>query len=137
MTSASSTTQPDGIQLDVDAAKRIVHLAIEELKKENNTKVLKEILAECEEEPNHMLQFQLKMGKLIPKVMQILGGQVESVIGTKVESSQIMMYVMQIQALAMGDIHLGVQVSKVMKTLSGDFSGLYEEDEEEEVEQVE
>ena len=79
-----------------------------------------------------MMQFQLKMGKLIPKVMEILGSQIEGVLGTKVEAGQVMGYVMQIQALAMSDVHLSVQTSKIMKTLGGDFSGLYEEDEAEE-----
>jgi hypothetical protein len=43
---------------------------------------------------------------------------------------------MQIQSLSSSDVHLGIQVIKVMKTLSGDFSGLYEEDDEGEAEEI-
>lgn len=126
-------------QLDVARGKQIVTLAISELKKPENIDVLKKILDECQREQNPMMQFQLKMQKLIPKVMEILGAQVSAVIGDPVDSSQVMAYVMQIQTLAMTDVHLGVEVSKIMKTLSGDFSGLDEQDDDptDEIEEIE
>lgn len=126
------------VQLDITKSREIVELAIKHLRQKDNEDALKVILAECDKETEPMRQFQLKMGKLIPKVMEILGGQIQTVLGSSVESSQVMAYVMQIQALAMNDLHLGIQVGKVMKTLSGDFSGLYEEEaDEEEAELIE
>jgi hypothetical protein len=124
--------------LSVEQALQITDLAVLELKKEENEAVLKGILVECESvgKDNPLLQFQLKMSKLIPKVMEILGHQIESVLGFKIESGQVMGYVMQIQSLSGSDVRLGIQVGKVMKTLSGDFSGLYEEDEEGEAELI-
>ena len=126
------------VRLSLEQARRVTDLAVEELKKEKNGIELKKILEECESvgKDNPMLQFQMKMGKLIPKVMEILGSQIESVIHSKIESAQVMTYVMQIQALSGTDVHLGIQVNKIMKTLSGDFSGLYEEDEDGEAEQI-
>lgn len=123
-------------ELDVGLAKQIVALAIAELKKEENEKALREILDECEKlgEENQMAKFQLKMQKLIPKVMEILGAQIAAVTG---EAQPVMNYVMQIQKVAASDIHLGIQVKKIIQALSGDFSGLYEQDlEDEEVEHV-
>ena len=125
------------VQLDIAKSREIVELAITQLRQKDNENALKDILAECDKETEPMRQFQLKMSKLIPKVMEILGTQIQTVLGSPVEASQVMGYVMQIQALAMNDLHLGIQVGKVMKTLSGDFSGLYEEDAEEEAELIE
>ena len=126
------------VHLDITKSREIGELAIKHLRQKDNEDALKVILAECDKETEPMRQFQLKMGKLIPKVMEILGGQIQTVLGSSVESSQVMAYVMQIQALAMNDLHLGIQVGKVMKTLSGDFSGLYEEEaDEEEAELIE
>ena len=126
------------VELSLDQARRVTSLAVDELRKENNISILKRILQECESvgKDNPMLQFQMKMGKLIPKVMEILGSQIESVAERKIESSQVMAYVMQIQTLSSSDIHLGIQVNKIMKTLSGDFSGLYEEDEDEQAQEI-
>ena len=126
------------VELSLDQARRVTSLAVDELRKENNISILKHILQECESvgKDNPMLQFQMKMGKLIPKVMEILGSQIESVVERKIESSQVMAYVMQIQTLSSSDIHLGIQVNKIMKTLSGDFSGLYEEDEDEQAQEI-
>ena len=143
MTSTESvpvSAAPSAIaQLDVARGKQIVTLAISELKKPDNVDVLKKILDECQREQNPMMQLQFKMQKLIPKVMEILGAQVSAVIGAPVESSQVMVYVMQIQTLAMTDVHLGVAVSKIIKTLSGDFSGLDEQDDDhtDEIEEIE
>jgi hypothetical protein len=124
--------------LSLDQAKRITDLAVVELKNKQNEEVLKNILNECQSvaPENPMIQFQMKMTKLIPKVMEILGSQIEAVLSTKIESNQVMGYVMQIQSLSSSDVHLGIQVIKVMKTLSGDFSGLYEEDDEGEAEEI-
>lgn len=123
-------------ELDVGLAKQIVALAIDELKKEENERALRDILEECEKlgEENQMAKFQFKMQKLIPKVMDILGAQILAVTG---EAQPVMNYVMQIQKVAASDIHLGIQVKKIIQALSGDFSGLYEQDlEDEEVIQV-
>lgn len=123
----------------IEQARRITELAIEELKKPENEQELRNILAECEAagRENPMIQFQLKMAKLIPKVIEILGSQINTVLGSKIEQSQVMAYVMQIQALAGSDVYLGIQVGKIMKTLGGDFSGLYEEDDSHEAEEIE
>jgi hypothetical protein len=125
--------------VSIDQARQITTLAVEELKKSENEQTLKNVLAECEAagRENPMMQFQMKMAKLIPKVMEILGSQIETVLGSKIESAQVMTYVMQIQAMSASDVHLGIQVGKIMKTLGGDFSGLYEEDESGETEEIE
>lgn len=124
--------------ISLEQARRITDLAVLELKKKGNEEVLRKILEECQTaaKDNPMLQFQLKMAKLIPKVMEILGTQIETVLGSKIESSQVMGYVVQIQGLSSADVHLGIQVTKIMKTLGGDFSGLYEEDEEGDAEEI-
>ena len=124
--------------ISLEQARRITDLAVVELRKKENEAVLKQILEECQTtaKDNPMLQFQLKMAKLIPKVMEILGTQIEAVLGSKIESGQVMGYVVQIQGLSSADVHLGIQVTKIMKTLGGDFSGLYEEDEEGDAEEI-
>lgn len=120
--------------LDAGQAKRIVALAIEELKKTENEIALKEIVKECDMySDNPMQQFQIKMQKLIPRVMEILGSQIEAVVGGKIEPQSVMNYVSQIQKIAATDVHLGIQVGKIIQTLSGDFTRLYEEDAEDEV----
>ena len=124
-------------QLNLSQAKQAVGLAIESLKQPQNAEELKNILNQCMQQPDPMAQFQMKMTKLIPKVSEILGADIQRVLGVGVEPGQVMGYVMQIQALAMTDLALGVQVGKIMKTLGGDFSGLYEEEAEEELEEVE
>ena len=123
--------------LTLSQAKESVALAIASLKQEGNAATLKQIVEECQQDPNPMVQFQLKMTKLIPKVTSILGEDIAKVTGTKVEQNQVMGFVSQIQQLAATDLPLSVQVGKIVKTLSGDFSGLYEEDSGEELEEIE
>jgi len=120
--------------LDNSQAHRIVELAIAELKKEENQTAMQSILKECEQfHDNPLKQFSIKMQKIIPRVMEILGTQIDAVVGSKLtDQAQIMKYVGHIQSLAASDVHLGIQVNKIVRTLSGDFTGLYEEDDEEE-----
>ena len=116
--------------LTLSQAKEAVGLAITSLKQEENANTLKQIVNECNKEENPMIQFQMKMTKLIPKVTEILGRDIEKVIDNTIEQNQVMGFVGQIQLLAQSDISLGVEVGKILKTLGGDFSGLYEEDED-------
>jgi hypothetical protein len=83
-----------------------------------------------------MVQFQLKFSKLVPKVMEVFGEQIAAVLKTDMEPGQAMGYIAQVQALAMGDVNLSVQVGKISRALGGDFTGLYEEDEDGEIEVV-
>ena len=130
-------TQVEPCSISNDQAHQIVSMAIASLKESQNEQALKHILQECAKEENPMTQFQLKFSKLIPKVTEIFGAEVESVLGLKIDQNQVMGYVMQIQMLAVNDLSLALQIGKVMKTLSGDFSGLYEEDDDGELEEIE
>jgi len=122
--------------LKPEQANEIVTLAIESLRDAENEAVLKSILDECDQEPDPMKQFQLKFSKLIPKVMEVFGAQIEKVLGYSIESGQAMGYIAQVQALAVHDVGLSVQVGKISRALGGDFSGLYEEDDGQEVEEI-
>ena len=111
-----------------EQASRIVGLAISALKESDNEKSLRIILDECSAVSDPMMQFQLKFTKLVPKVLEILGSQFEEVLGYTVQQPQVMGYIGQIQMMAQNDLKLSVDIGKIMKTLSGDFTGLYEED---------
>jgi len=112
-----------------EQASRIVGLAISALKESENEKSLRIILDECSTVTDPMMQFQLKFTKLVPKVLEILGSQIEEVLGHPVQQPQVMGYIGQVQMMAQNDLKLSVEIGKIMKTLSGDFTGLYEEDE--------
>lgn len=124
-------------QFTLEEARESVSLAITSLRLKENTDELQGIVDECNKLENPMAQFQLKMTKLIPKVVSILGADISKVIKVdKIENSDVMGYVSQIQKFAATDIPLSVQVSKILKTLGGDFTGL-DEDDEEEMEEIE
>jgi hypothetical protein len=127
MTTGVSTSNHHTISRE--QASRIVDLAISALKNPENEKSLRTILDECASIADPMIQFQLKFTKLVPKVLEILGSQIEEVLGHSVQQPQVMGYIGQVQLMAQNDVKLSVQIGKVLKTLSGDFSGLYEEDE--------
>jgi hypothetical protein len=119
-----------------EQAIEIVSLAIAALRDDSNEKALKSILSECDKEVDPMKQFQLKFSKLIPKVLEVLGEQIQKVVHAHIEPAQAMGYIAQVQTLAMDDVNLSVQVGKISRALGGDFSGLYEEDEGEEIELI-
>ena len=116
------------VALSKEQAIRIVALAIDSLKQPANEAILKSILDECAKETDPMVQFQLKLMKLVPKILEILGSQIEDVLGLKTEQAQVMGYVTQVQAMAATDVKLSIETGKIMKTLGGDFSGLFEEE---------
>ena len=113
-----------------EQASRIVGLAIEALRDPENEKTLSSILKECSCETDPMVQFQMKFTKLVPKVLEILGSQIQEVLGHSVQQPQVMGYIGQVQLMAQNDVKLSIEIRKIMNTLTGDFSGLYEEDEE-------
>lgn len=125
MTTGVSGNNP----LTREQAARIVGLAILALKDCENENALRKFLEECSAESDPMIQFQMKFTQLVPKVLEILGAQIEEVLGQPVQQPQVMGYIGQVQVMAQNDVKLSVEIGKILKTLGGDFSGLYEEEE--------
>jgi hypothetical protein len=121
--------------LSLDQSREIVSLVIESLKNPKNEAELKSILTEADKSEN---PFMFKLSKLFPRIIEILGTEISTVLGpdVTVHQSNVMTFLMQIQTVAQSDLALSLEVAKVTKVLAGDFSGLYEvnEIESEEIE---
>jgi hypothetical protein len=114
-------------------AREIVSLAISALREPVNQTILQSILDEANKIADPMAATTYKFSHILPKVSEIFGSQVETVLGHPVPSNQIMGYLMQIQMMSGSDPNLAVEIAKITKTLSGDFSALNEQDDELEV----
>ena len=112
--------------MTADDARRAVELSLAELRKPASQEKLKAILAECAGIADPMMQFQLKMTKLLPAVTEVLGGAFEG--------RNVMAAVMEVQSFASKDPQVAVGVGKILKALGGDLSGLEAEEEFEDVE---
>jgi 3-methyladenine DNA glycosylase AlkC len=106
-----------------DQARAAVDLAIQALKQEDHQKRLRGILTECQAISDPMAQMQLKMERMLPVVTEILG--------SAIKHDNPMFAMMQVQAHAMTDPKLSLDVSKLMRALAGDLTALAEFDDEE------
>ena len=112
--------------MTAEVARKAIELAVSELRKPVNQEKLRTILNECAGVADPMMQFQLKMTKLLPAVTEVVGGAFEG--------RNVVAAVMEVQGFAASDPKVAVGVAKIMKALGGDLTALDEDEEFEEVE---
>ena len=114
-------------EMSREQARTAVDLAMAALKQEKHQLRLRGILAECQAVSDPMAQMQLKMQRMLPVVSEILGDAIKH--------DNPMLAMMQLQAHTNSDAKLAIDVSKLMRALTGDLSAI-DEFQEEEFEEV-